>query len=273
MKAKIALFKGKRVRKIIHNNEWWFVLRDIVELVTDTANPKDYITKMKKRDGELSKGWGQIVTLLWVDTAGGRQKLNCVNTEGGLRIIQAIPSIKAEPLKVWLARTGYERVQEIEDPELGIRRVRATYKAKGYPEDWIERRMRGIAIRDGLTDEWKNRGIEGKGYAILTAEISKATFGVTPAEHKHHKGLQRENLRDHFTDLEQIFSMLGEASTTEIIRNKNIWGLSQNLDAAKTGGRIAGNARKALEDKTGKSVLSGSSYVDHPTKKKISKPI
>ena len=160
METKIAVFRGKGIRKTLHKNEWFFVVSDVVEVLTDTPNAKDYITKMRKRDEELAKGWGQIVTPLLVETTGGPQKLNCANTEGIFRIIQSIPSPKAEPFKRWLAKAGYERVQEIEDPELASKRARAIYKAKGYPEDWIEKRMRSIAIREELTDEWQNRGIK-----------------------------------------------------------------------------------------------------------------
>ena len=178
--TKIAIFKGRKIRKIIHKNEWWFVVEDVVLALTDSANVKDYINKMRARDAELSKGYGQFVHTLEVQTDGGKQKMNCANTEGIFRIIQSIPSPKAEPLKRWLAKVGYERVREIEDPELATKRTRLLYKLKGYSEDWIEKRMRGIAIREELTDEWQRRGAqEEKDYEILTAEISKATFGVT----------------------------------------------------------------------------------------------
>lgn len=236
MDTKIAIFKGIKVRKTIHKKEWWFVVEDVVYALTDTVNAKDYIKKFRNRDKELSKGWGQIVTPLSIDTSGGKQKINCANTEGIFRIIQSIPSPKAEPFKRWLAKVGYERIQEIEDPELATKRTRALYKAKGYSNDWVEKRMRGIAIRDELTDEWKDRGVKEQiDYAILTAEISKATFGMTPSVYKKFKGLERENLRDHFSDLELIFSMLGEAATTEITRNKDAQGFDENKDAAKKG--------------------------------------
>jgi hypothetical protein len=198
MDTKIAIFQGKQVRKTLHNNEWWFVIEDVVSVLTDSTNIKDYINKMRRRDEELAKGYGQIVHTLDIETKGGLQKMNCANTEGVFRIIQSIPSPKAEPFKLWLAKVGYERVQEIEDPELATKRMRAIYKAKGYSDAWIEKRMRGIAVRDELTGEWQKRGVkEGKEYAILTAEISKATFDMTPKEHKELKGLKRENLRDH----------------------------------------------------------------------------
>ena len=173
--TKIALFKGKQIRKVLYGNEWWFSVEDIVAALTDTANSKDYINKMRRRDAELSKGYGQIVHTLPISTEGGMQRMNCANTEGIFRIIQSIPSPKAEPFKRWLAKVGYERVQEIEDPELATKRTRLLYKLKGYPDDWIEKRMRGIAIREELTGEWQNRGAqEKKDYEILTAEISEA---------------------------------------------------------------------------------------------------
>jgi len=262
--TKIAVFKGKQIRKTIHNNEWWFCVSDVVEVLTDTPNSTDYIKKMRKRDGELAQGWGQIVTPLAIQTEGGLQKVNCANTEGTFRIIQSIPSPKAEPFKRWLAKVGYERVQEIEDPELGTKRTRALYKAKGYSDAWIEKRMRGIAIREELTDEWKKRGVkEDAEYSILTAEISKATFGLTPSEYKKLKGLKRENLRDHMNDLEQIFSMLGEAATTEIARNRDAQGFVPNKVAARDGGTIAGNARRQLEHKSGKRVVTRQNYLTH----------
>jgi DNA-damage-inducible protein D len=209
MESHIAVFKGKEIRKTIHENEWWFVVEDIVLALIDSKDPKQYIQRMKQRDPELGKGWVQIVHTLPIETSGGSQNMLCANTEGIFRIIQSIPSPKAEPFKRWLAKVGYERVQEIEDPELGSKRTRALYKAKGYSDDWIEKRMRGIAIREELTDEWKKRKVkEEQEYAILTAEIAKAAFGITPDEHKQLKGLKRQNLRDHMNDLELIFSNL-----------------------------------------------------------------
>jgi DNA-damage-inducible protein D len=220
--SNIKLFESKQVRSVWNeaDQKWYFVVADVVQILTDTPNPSDYIKKMRKRDEQLSKGWGQFVTPLLVDTAGGKQNLNCANAQGLLRIIQSIPSPKAEPFKLWLAQVGSDRLEEIENPELATQRTRELYKLKGYPDDWIEKRMRSIAIREELTEEWKNRGVkEQTEYAILTAEISKATFGLSPSEYKKVKGLKSQNLRDHFTDLELIFSMLGEASTTEIVKN------------------------------------------------------
>ena len=269
---RIAVFKGKEIRKIIHNNEWWFAIEDVVLVLTDSANPKDYINKMRRRDDELSKGYGQIVHPLKIKTAGGKQSVNCANTEGIFRIIQSIPSPTAEPFKRWLARVGYERIQEIEDPEIAAKRTRAIYKAKGYSDAWIEKRMRGIEVRGTLTNEWKNRNVkELREYAILTAEISKAAFGMTPSKYKKFKKLKRENLRDNMTDLELIFSMLGEAATTEITRNKNAIGFEQNKQTAKQGGSVAGKARKDLEIKSGKPVLSKGNYLEKPQDKKLLK--
>lgn len=269
MTMRIDVFKGREIRRTLHNNEWWFVISDAVAVLTDSVNPTGYIKDMRRRDKELAKGWGQIATPLSVETPGGIQKLNCANTEGIFRIIQSIPSPKAEPFKRWLAKVGYERVQEIEDPELGTQRTRELYRAKGYSEDWIEKRMRGIAIRAELTDEWKNRDVgENREYAILTAEISKATFGMTPAEYKEHKKLQRENLRDHMTDLELIFSMLGEAASTEITRTQDAQGFDENRVAAHKGGRIAGDARQKLELESGRKVVSDENYLDAPESRK-----
>jgi len=200
---------------------------------------------------------------------GGKQKVNCANTEGIFRIIQSIPSPKAEPFKRWLAKVGYERVQEIEDPELATKRTRAIYKAKGYSDAWIEKRMRRIAIRDELTGEWEKRDVkQEREYAILTAEIAKAAFGITPGEHQQLKGLKRENLRDHMTDLELIFSMLGEAATTEITRVDDAQGFDESKAAARKGGEVAGTARKDLEKKTGKRVVSPENYLNEPESRK-----
>jgi len=224
---------------------------------------------MRQRDKELAKGWVQFVPTLWVETAGGKQRMGCANAKGLLRIIQSIPSPKAEPFKLWLAQVGSDRLDEIENPELATQRTRELYKLKGYPEDWIEKRMRSIAIREDLTEEWKNRGVKEKiEYSILTAEISKATFGLTPSEYKTVKGLKSQNLRDHMTDLELIFSMLGEASTTEIVKTQDPKGFIQNKKAAKQGGAIAGNARRELESKTGKKVVSADNYISEAKKNK-----
>ena len=257
--SNIKLFESKRIRTVWSETDqkWYFAIADVVQVLTDTPNPTDYLKKMRKRDEELSKGWGQFVTPLNIETAGGKQQVNCANAQGLLRLIQSIPSPKAEPFKRWLAQVGSERLDEIENPELASQRARELYKLKGYSDEWIEKRMRSISIREELTEEWKNRGIkEQREYSILTAEISKAAFGLTPSQYKNLKGLKRENLRDHMTDLELLFSMLSEASTTEIVKTQNPKGFIKNKIAAKQGGSIAGNARKALEIKTGEDLLT-----------------
>lgn len=267
--SNIKLFESEQIRTVWNEEDekWYFVVIDVVRVLTDSPNPADYIKKIRNRDIQLSEGWGQIVTLLSVETAGGKQRLNCANAKGLLRLIQSIPSPKAEPFKQWLANVGSDRLDEIENPELATQRTRELYKAKGYPDDWIEKRMRIIAIREELTEEWKNRGVKQQiEYAILTAEISKATFGLTPLEYKKIKELKSQNLRDHMTDLELIFSMLGEASTTEIVKTKNPKGFKENKKAAKQGGAVAGNARRELESRTGKKVVSTGNYL--PEKKK-----
>ncbi len=267
----IAVFQETSIRRVWHNEEWWFAIVDVVGVLADSVQPAGYVKDLRRRDPELAKGWGQIATPLSVGTAGGAQRVNCANTEGLFRIIQSIPSPKAEPFKRWLAQVGYERVKEIENPELASARARELYQAKGYPQAWIEKRLRSISVRGELTDEWKARGVsEGKEYSILTAEIARATFGVTPGEHSQFKGLNEiktgNNLRDHMTDLELIFTMLGEASTTEIARRSDALGFDENRTSAKEGGKIAGNARKALEAKTGKAVLSKANYLAPVTK-------
>lgn len=269
--SNIKLFESKQIRTVWNepDQKWYFVVADVIQILTDTPNPSDYIKKMRKRDELLSQGWGQLVTPLAVDTPGGKQRLNCANAQGLLRIIQSIPSPKAEPFKLWLAQVGSDRLDEIENPELATQRTRELYKLKGYPDDWIEKRMRSIAIREELTDEWKTRGVkEQKEYAILTAEISKATFGLTPSEYKKVKGLKSQNLRDHMNDLELIFSMLGEASTTAIVKTRNPKGFIENKIAAKQGGSVAGKARRDLEVKTGKKIVSSENYLPEPKKNK-----
>lgn len=269
--SNIKLFESKQIRTVWNepDQKWYFVVEDVVLVLTESKDPKQYIKRMRQRDNELAKGWVQIVPTLWVETAGGKQRMGCANAKGLLRIIQSIPSPKAEPFKQWLAQVGSDRLDEIENPELATQRTRELYKAKGYPDDWIEKRMRSIAIREELTEEWKNRGVKEQiEYSILTAEISKATFGLTPSEYKKVKGLKSQNLRDHMTDLELIFSMLGEASTTAIVKTKNPKGFIQNKVAAKQGGTIAGDARKALEIKTGEKVVSKENYLPETKKTK-----
>lgn len=269
----IKLFESKQIRSVWNETEekWYFSVQDVIEVLTDTVNVKDYIKKMKKRDEQLNFNWGTICPPVEMIAADGRKrKIQAADTQGLFRIIQSIPSPKAEPFKLWLAKVGAERLEEIENPELATQRTRELYKLKGYSEDWIEKRMRSIAIREELTDEWKNRGVKEKvEYAILTAEISKATFGLTPKEYKEVKGLKSQNLRDHMTDLELIFSMLGEASTKEITVNTNTQGFIENQQAAKAGGKIAGDARKQLEIQSGKSVISNDNYLPENKKNEV----
>ncbi len=270
--SNIKLFESKKIRSFWNEEEqkWYFVVEDVIAVLTDSNDPKQYVKRMRQRDEELAKGWVQIVPTLLVDTAGGKQKMGCANAKGLLRIIQSVPSPKAEPFKLWLAQVGSDRLDEIENPELATQRTRELYKLKGYPDDWIEKRMRSIAIREELTDEWEKHGVKEKiEYSILTAEISKATFGLTPSEYKKVKGLKSQNLRDHMGDLELIFSMLGEASTKEIVVNTNPKGFDENKKAAKAGGKIAGDARKQLEIKSGKKVVSKENFL--PPKKENKK--
>lgn len=246
------------------------MVEDVVFALTDSQDPKQYLQKMKVRDPELAKGYVHFVHTLEIMTGGGKQKMNCANTESIFRIVQSIPSPKAEPFKRWLAKVGYERVQEIENPELATKRTRMLYKLKGYSDKWIEMRLRGIVIREELTDEWQQRGAqEQRDYEILTAEISKATFGVTPAEYQKLKGLKRENLRDHMDDFELIFSMLGERSTTEIHRTEDSKGIAKLKSDAKAGGDIAATARKALEKRLGRSIVSKKNFLKNPENKKL----
>ncbi len=271
--TKIALFKGRKIRKTIFQNEWWFSVIDVIETLTDSDRPSAYWTAMKARiKNEDGFQLSTICRQLKLPAPDGKMReTDCADVEGMFRIIQSIPSPKAEPFKRWLAKVGYERVQEIENPELATKRTRILYKLKGYSDDWIEKRMRGIAIREELTDEWKKRGAkEEREYEILTAEISKATFGVTPSEYKKLKGLKRENLRDHMDDFELIFNMLGERSTTEIHRQEDSRGIPKLKQDANRGGKIAGNARKELEKELGKSVVSKKNFLkNRKNKKKI----
>ena len=278
--SNVKLFESKKIRSVWNeaDNKWYFSVADVVEALTDSANVRDYIKKMRKREPELNANWGKFcppLELLAPD--GKRRKTQCANAEGLFRIIQSIPSPKAEPFKRWLAKVGYERLEEIENPELAAARMRELYKAKGYSDEWIEKRVRGIAIRDELTNEWKKRGVkEQREYSILTAEISRATFGMTPLEYKKFKSLGKpgDNLRDHMNDLELIFTMLGEASTTEIARNKDVQGYEENLDSAKEGGTVAGSARLDLEKKSGRRVSSPENYKELPeavSRKKVTK--
>ena len=270
--SSIKLFESKQIRSVWDGKDqkWYFSVQDVIEVLTDSSDVKQYIKRMISRDEMLKSNWGTICTLVEMEAADGkRRKIQASDTKGLLRIIQSIPSPKAEPFKLWLAQVGSDRLEEIENPELATKRARELYKLKGYPDDWIEKRMRSIAIREELTEEWKNRGVkEQVEYSILTSEISKATFGLTPSEYKKVKGMQSQNLRDHMTDLELIFSMLGEASTPEIVKTQNPKGFIQNKKADKQGGAVAGNARLELESKTGKKVVSTDNYLPEAKKNK-----
>ena len=264
--SNIKLFEEKKVRSVYNEKEekWYFSVIDVIQVLTDSTVPKRYWSDLKKKlSKEGSQAYDKIVHLKMIAEDGKNRITDTADTETMLRLIQSITSPKAEPFKQWLAQVGAERIAEIENPELAQARIRATYKAKGYSDTWIEKRIRGIQVRDELTNEWKNRGVkEGKEYSILTAEISKATFGIIPSEYKNLKGLTKssENLRDHMTDLELIFTMLGEASTTEIAKNKNALGFIENHKAAKAGGNVAGNARKELEKKSGAKIVSKQNF-------------
>ncbi|MDD2542545.1 MAG: Bro-N domain-containing protein [Desulfuromonadaceae bacterium] len=270
----IKLFESKKVRSVwdSEKGKWLFAVVDVIAILTDSQNPQVYWRVLKKR--LLAEGNETVTNCngLKMTAPDGKERLTDVaDSEQLLRLIQSIPSPKAEPFKRWLAQVGYERLEEIENPELAAKRMRELYRAKGYSDEWIEKRVRGIAIRDELTNEWKKRGVkEQVEYSILTAEISRATFGMTPTEYKEFKGLekQKDNLRNHMTDLELIFTMLGEASTTEIARNRDAQEFEENLDAAAAGGTVAGNARKDLEKKSGKRVSTRENFKEIPEAKK-----
>ncbi len=265
--SNIKLFESNKIRSNWNEEEqkWYFSVIDVIEVLTDSSRPRKYWGDLKKK--LYAEGYDQLsekIGQLKLEAVDGKKYLTDVaDAETLMRLIQSIPSPKAEPFKRWLAKVGYERLEEIENPELAQFRMRELYKSKGYSNEWIEKRVRGIEVRDELTNEWKKRGVkEGKEYAILTSEITKATFGLAPGEYKKLKGLAKpqENLRDHMTDLELIFSMLGEASTTEIARNKDAQGFSENEKAAIEGGTIAGNARKELEKKSDRKVVTNQNF-------------
>ncbi|MDP2947149.1 MAG: Bro-N domain-containing protein [Nanoarchaeota archaeon] len=263
-KNEMIVFKGKNIRRIWQEGKWFFSVVDIVGALTDSDNPRNYWYMLKIREKESSKIElsTNCVQLKLTAEDGKLRETDCADTEGIFRIIQSIPSKKAEPFKRWLAKVGYERIQEIENPELAQERMKNLYEQKGYPKDWIDKRLRGIAIRQNLTDEWKNRDVNKEiEYAILTNEISKATFGKTVEEYKEFKNLDKENLRDHMDELELIFGMLGEKVTTEITINKNTQGFDECSVAAKQGGEVAGNARKEAEEKIGRPIVSKENYL------------
>jgi len=266
----LVVFQDKKIRRTWHNDEWYFSIIDIVAVLTESTVPRRYWSDLKlKLEDEGFELYDKIVQLKLPAEDGKLRHTDCANTKNTFRLIQSIPSPKAEPFKLWLAQVGYERVQEIENPELAQKRMKELYRDKGYSDDWIEKRVRGIVIRDELTDEWKKRGVETeREYAILTSEISKAAFGMTPKEYKEFKQLKKENLRDHMTDLELIFSMLGERATTEIARTKDAQGFDENKDTANKGGTIAGDARKKLEEETGKKVTAKENFLETPEQQK-----
>ena len=270
--SNIKLFQNKKIRSVWNEEEsqWYFSVVDVVEALTDSSDPKQYIKRLRSRDEGLNSNWGTICTPLeMIALDGKRRKVHTANAKGLFRIIQSIPSPKAEPFKQWLAQVGYERLQEIENPELAQERMKELYEKKGYPKDWIDKRLRGIAIRQNLTDEWKRSGITSEqDYAILTAEISKATFGMTPSEYKDFKGLTKknQNLRDHMDDLELIFTMLGERVTTEISQKENPETFTESKKIARRGGGVAGSARKQAEKELGRSISTPNNFL--PASKK-----
>ena len=263
---RIALFEWKQIRKIWHNNEWWFVVSDVVNALVESKDIKSYISKLKKRDEELSKGWGQIVHPLPIPTKWWVQKINCANTEGIFRIIQSIPSPKAEPFKKWLAKVWYDRIKEIEDPELAMQRMIETYKKKWYPEQWIDVRVRWIQVRNELTDTWKYKWAKGKDYAILTDEIYKAFSWMTNKEWKDYKWIDKWNLRDGMEPMELILTMLAEQSTKEITQVRDIEWLDDLKKASKDGGSVAQKARNELIEKTWKDPITNKNYLEEVKK-------
>lgn len=271
MNNEVALFEQKEIRRTWQDEKWYFSVVDVCGALSDSENPKRYWSDLKRK--LLAEGANQTyekIVRLKMPAPDGKMRLtDCADTEQLLRIIQSIPSPKAEPFKRWLAAIGAERIREIADPEIAAQRAQDLYRKKGYPDEWIALRARGIATRAELTDEWKKRGVESQSdYAILTADISRATFGMTPSEYKRLKGLKNENLRDHMTTLELLFTELGEAATTEIARNIDAQGMNENRDAAHRGGKIAGDARRNLEEQTGRRVSTSENYKGLTEKKK-----
>ena len=262
----IKLFEDKKIR-IVWNEEqekYYFAVADIVQVLTDTVNPTDYIKKMKVRDKELAKGWGQIVTPLAYQTIGGKQKINFADLNGALRLIQSIPSKKAEPVKRWLAEVGAQRIDQMIDPEQTFQMAVEDYRRQGYSDKWINERMRSIEMRKELTDEWQRAGItEKKDFAILTNVLTQAWSGMTTGEYKRHKGLTKENLRDNMTNVELALNTLAEVATTELSRERNPLGMNESKQAVKAGGQVAKNARQDLERQLGRSVISSQRASDY----------
>lgn len=272
MKNELKVFENNNIRSIYNEEQekWYFSVEDIVRILTDSVNPKDYIKKLRKRDTELSEGWGQIVTPLKMETPGGVQKINCADVEGIFRIIQSIPSKKAEPIKKWLAKVGQERVQEMADPSTAIDRARDTYKKLGRSEKWIQQRMMGQETRNKLTDYWKDHDIkEGEEFAILTNIIHQEWSGLSVKEHKNLKGLKSQNLRDHMSEAELIFTALAELSTRQIAESENATGMAENKVSAKKGGKIAREAREKLELQTGQKVVTDNNFLPAKKQKQI----
>lgn len=271
---KIVVFKGKQIRRTFQEGKWWFSVVDVIAILTDSNNPRDYWYKMKAREKEESEiELSTICRQLKLKSSDGKfYQTDCADTEGMFRIIQSIPSPKAEPFKCWLARVGKERIDEIENPELGMQRTKTLYEKKGYPKEWIEKRLRGIAVRQKLTDEWDERGAENDlQYAILTNEIMSGAFNMNVEQYKKHKDLKTQNLRDHMTDLELIITMLGEATTTKITQDRDSRGMPKLQKDAKDGGAVAGRTRKDIERQTGIKVISKENLLYGQSKKQIQK--
>ena len=264
MNNKLALFEEKEIRRTYQEGKWYFSVVDVVFALTNSKDPKQYINKLRKRDETLNKGWVQIVHHLKLDTNGGKQSINCADTEGILRIIQSIPSKKAEPFKRWLAKVGSERIEEIQNPELAMDRMKELYEKKGYSKSWINMRERGIATRHNLTDEWKERGIsKGIEYAILTNEIYKSGFGVTAKEYKDIKGLhESENLRDSMTNIELALTNLGEATAVEFHKKNDSKGLKELKNDMSEAGTVINSAKKEIERKLERPIVTSDNYIE-----------
>lgn len=264
MNNKLALFEEKEIRRTYQEGKWYFSVVDVVFALTNSKDPKQYINKLRKRDETLNKGWVQIVHPLKLDTNGGKQLINCADTEGILRIIQSIPSKKAEPFKRWLAKVGSERIEEIQNPELAMDRMKELYEKKGYSKSWINMRERGIATRHNLTDEWKERGIsKGIEYAILTNEIYKSGFGVTAKEYKDIKGLhESENLRDSMTNIELALTNSGEATAVEFHKKNDSKGLKELKNDMSEAGNVINSAKKEIERKLERPIVTSDNYIE-----------
>ncbi len=262
----LQLFQEKKIRTAWDDQQekWYFSIVDVVEALTDSLNPTDYIKKMKKRDPELAKGWGQIVTPLAIQTAGGKQRVNCADTQGIFRLVQSIPSPKAEPFKLWMAQVASQRIDQLQDPELSINQAISDYRRLGYSEEWINQRIKSIEVRKQLTDEWKRTGVEeGLQYATLTDIITQTWSGLTTREYKHYKGLKKQNLRDNMTNTELVLNMLAETATTDISKNADPKSFEENKRVAREGGNVAKAARQQLETTLGHSVISSKKAIDY----------